>query len=398
MQRSTERILTTHAGSLIRDPALAELLMDREQGRAVDGEALDTAIAADMDRLIARQLESGVDIGNDGEVPRIGFSTYVEDRMSGFGGESHRNDIIDFLRFPQYRALYLHRYHATTTKNAKKWNAPQAVADLHYDDDMREVTAECDAFAAALARQQAKFAETFMTAVSPGNMTCTLLNAHYPSEQDYLTAAARELKKEYDFIHARGFVLQIDAPDLALERQLYFQNRTHADFIEGVARHVAAINQAVADIPPERVRLHVCWGNYEGPHSGDVPLDQHEYRAFTILPLLYEARVGALCIGAGQPASSARVPGVHALPAARVHASDELAHQPGCGMKQVSLVHVLGPEARSPPRSNYLELDREVVADRICQVVEAVGDSEPGHRRDGLWLLDLRRLIHRRRS
>ena len=346
MQRSTERILTTHAGSLIRDPALAELLIDREQGRAVDGEALGRAIAADMDRLIARQLESGVDIGNDGEVPRIGFSTYVEDRMSGFGGESHRNDIIDFLRFPQYRALYLHRYHATTSKSAKKWNAPQAVADLHYDDEMTEVTAECDAFAAALARQQAKFAETFMTAVSPGNMTCTLLNAHYPSEQDYLTAAARELKKEYDFIHARGFVLQIDAPDLALERQLYFQNRTHADFIEGVARHIGAITRAVADIPPERVRLHVCWGNYEGPHSGDVPLEE-------ILPLLYEARVGALCIALANPRHQHEYRAFVRYPL------------PASMLLIAGVIDVT---------TNYLE-HPEVVADRICQVVEVVGDK-----------------------
>ena len=345
MRRSTERILTTHAGSLIRDPLLAGLLIDREQGRPVDSGTLSAAVARDMDRIIGRQLESGVDIGNDGEVPRIGFSTYVQDRMSGLGGESRRNEIIDFLRFPQYRTLYLHRYHATSPESAKKWNAPQAIAELHYDDEMTGVKAECDAFAAALQRQPSGFVETFMTAVSPGNMTCTLLNAHYPSEQDYLMAAARELKKEYDFIHARGFVLQIDAPDLALERQLYFQKRSDTDFIDGLGRHVAAINRALVDIPPERVRLHVCWGNYEGPHSADVPLE-------VILPHLYEARVGGLCIALANPRHQ------HEYRAFARHPLPE------------SMVLIAGV---IDVTTNYLE-HPEVVADRICRAAEAVGD------------------------
>ena len=149
------------------------------------------------------------------------------------------------------------------------------------------MTAECDAFAAAIDRNPGSFLETFMTAVSPGNLTCTLLNAYYETEEDYVMAAARELKKEYDYIHQRGFLLQVDAPDLALERQLYFQKRPLKDFLEGVERQVAAINHAVSDIPADRVRLHVCWGNYEGPHAGDVAMAD-------ILPLIYEAKVGAL--------------------------------------------------------------------------------------------------------
>ena len=346
MQRSVDRILTTHAGSLNRDAELAELLIDREQGRELDRHALGQAIAGNIERVVAKQIESGVDVGNDGEMPRVGFSTYVQSRMSGFGGESRRNDIVDFIRFPAYRELYVHRYHATTPKSAKKWNAPQAVADVCYDEDMTEVKAECDAFLAALDRHRDGFAETFMTAVSPGNMTCTMLNAHYATEQDYLMAAARELKKEYDYIHARGFVVQIDAPDLALERQLYFQKRPHEDFIDGVRRHVAAINHAVADIPPERIRLHVCWGNYEGPHSGDVALED-------ILPHLYEARVGALSIAFANPRHQ--------------HEYRAFARYP----LPDSMVLIAGV---IDVTTNYLE-HAQVVADRVCQAVDAVGDK-----------------------
>lgn len=345
MYRSEERILTTHVGSLIRSPKLAKLLIEKEQGLGYDEAAFGRTVGEDMDHVIERQLEGGVDIANDGELPRIGFSTYVQSRMSGFGGESQRNEIVDFGTFPQYRDLFLHRYHTTSQDTAKLWNAPQAVADLHYDDEASEVKAECDAFDAALDRNPGKFLETFMTAVSPGNLTCTLLNAHYETEEHYVMAAARELKKEYDYIHQRGYLLQIDAPDLALERQLYFQKRPFEDFLEGVKRQVAAINHAVSDIPPERVRLHVCWGNYEGPHAGDVEVEE-------VLGLLYEAKVGALSIPFANPRHQ------HGYRAFKKNPLPE------------SMVLIPGV---IDVTTNYLE-HPEVVANRICEAVEAVGD------------------------
>ena len=346
MQRSVERILTSHVGSLLRSRKLAKLLIEKEQNLDYDAAAFRQAVDDDMDHVIARQLENGVDVANDGELPRIGFSTYVQSRMSGFGGESQRNDIIDFITFPEYRDIFLHRYHTTSQDSAKLWNAPQAVADLRYDDEMTEVTAECDSFAAAIGRNPGKFAETFMTAVSPGNLTCTLLNAHYDTEDDYVMAAAGELKKEYDYIHQRGFLLQVDAPDLALERQLYFQKRPLKDFLDGVERHVRAINHAVSDIPPDRVRLHVCWGNYEGPHAGDVDMAD-------ILPLIYEAKVGALSIPFANPRHQ------HEYQAIKEHPLPD------------SMVLIAGV---IDVTTNYLE-HPEVVANRICEAAEAVGDK-----------------------
>ena len=220
------------------------------------------------------------------------------------------------------------------------------MADLLYDAELTEVTAECDAFAAAIERNPGKFAETFMTAVSPGNLTCTLLNAHYETEEDYVMAAAGELKKEYDYIHQRGFLLQVDAPDLALERQLYFQKRPLKDFLEGVERHIAAINLAVSDIPADRVRLHVCWGNYEGPHAGDVDMAD-------ILPLIYEAKVGALSIPFANPRHQ------HEYQAIKEHPLPE------------SMVLIAGV---IDVTTNYLE-HPEVVANRICEAAAAVGDK-----------------------
>ena len=346
MQTSQQRILTTHVGSLIRSPTLAKLLIKREQGLGHDDAAFKKAVESDMNHVVGKQAENGVDVPNDGELPRVGFSTYVQSRMSGFGGESPRNELVDFTTFPEFRDLWLHRYHATSQDSAKLWNAPQAIADLHYDEDMVEVTAECDAFTAALGHQPHKFVESFMTAVSPGNLTCTLLNAHYDSEEDYVMAAARELKKEYDYIASRGFLLQVDAPDLALERQLYFQKRPMEDFLAGVKRQIAAINHAVSDIPPERVRLHLCWGNYEGPHDGDVAMEE-------ILPLIYEAKVGALSIPFANPRHQHEYKAIKKYPL-----PDDMILIPG-------VIDVT---------TNYLE-HPEVVADRICQAVEAVGDK-----------------------
>ena len=345
MERSEERILTTHVGSLIRSPKLAALLIEKEQGLDYDAAAFAKAVEVDMDHVIARQYENGCDVANDGELPRIGFSTYVQSRMSGFGGESERNQLIDFTTFPQYRDIFLHRYHTTSQDSAKLWNAPQAVADLHYDDEMTEVKGECDAFAAALERQSGEFPETFMNAVSPGNLTCTLLNAYYETEEDYVMAAARELKKEYDYIHQSGFLLQVDAPDLALERQLYFQKRPVEDFLAGVERQVAAINHAVSDIPAERVRLHLCWGNYEGPHAGDVALAE-------VLPLVYEANVGALSIPFANPRHQHEFKAFEKYPLPQ------------------SMILIPGV---IDVTTNYLE-HPEVVANRICEAVEAVGD------------------------
>ena len=340
MQTSQARILTTHVGSLPRNPTLRDLLVQRERGEAIDTAELERQIDTAVATAIDKQLEAGVDIGNNGEQPRVGFSTYVADRMQGFGGESQRPPALDMQEFPDYAAMQnARRQHAS-----KIANAPQAVAEVRYTD-LTEVTRECDQFLQCSAALPQSFPECFMTAASPGIIATTMLNAYYDSYQDYVYALAAQMQCEYEVIHAKGLVLQIDCPDLAMERTRLFQHESLARFQDVVAMHIDAINRAIANIPANRIRLHVCWGNYDGPHNHDVPLE-------AILPLLYQAQVGALSIELANPRHQHeyKVFKTHPLP-------DTMLLLPGV---IDSCVH-------------YIE-HPEVVADRICQVVEVVGD------------------------
>ena len=287
MQQSEVRILTTHAGSLSRTPALSKLLIEQDHNRPVDPAELAVAIDASMEHVVAEQLKSGIDISGNGEQTRAGYSTYPAQRISGFGGQSTRNDLWDLEKFPIYAEAWRAAFRAGPEKSSRIVNAPQAVAELDYDPEFSDVRSECEAFEAALEAQAACFAETFITAASPGCVMTIMHNAYYPSDRDYLFALAKELKKEYDFIVARGHLLQIDAPDLAMERHLYFRDVPDADFLASVETHIEALNVALTDVPRDRVRLHVCWGTWDGPHADDTPLAP-------LLPRLYEAKVGAL--------------------------------------------------------------------------------------------------------
>ncbi len=287
MLRSQSRILTTHAGSLARSPALSRLLIRRDHGKPVDPAELGAAIEASTKHVVARQLDSEIDIGGNGEQTRAGYSTYPAQRISGFGGSSSRNDLMDLEKFPIYAEAYRATFRTNPEQRSRIVNAPQAVAELAYDPILAGVRAECEAFEEALAEQQKSFAETFVTAASPGCVMTIMHNAYYPADRDYLFALAKELKTEYDFIVARGHLLQIDAPDLAMERNLYFRDASDAAFLASVESHIEALNMALADVPRERVRLHVCWGTWDGPHADDTPLAP-------LLPRLYEAKVGAL--------------------------------------------------------------------------------------------------------
>jgi 5-methyltetrahydropteroyltriglutamate--homocysteine methyltransferase len=282
MRKSDERILTTHVGSIPRNAALRDLLVKQDRGEAVDARELERQMDAAVRMVVNRQREVGIDVGNDGEQPRAGFSTYVARRMRGFGGESKRPLSRDLIEFPDYAELLAFRRRAA----ARITNAPQAEAEISYDD-LGEAAHECDLFAAATAAAPTPFVEGFMTAVSPGTVATILLNAHYDSHERYVMALAREMRKEYELIHARGFVLQLDCPDLAMESARFFQHQTVAQFVTTVELHIEAINQAIVNIPADRVRLHLCWGNYDGPHVHDVALE-------AILPAVLRARVGAL--------------------------------------------------------------------------------------------------------
>jgi 5-methyltetrahydropteroyltriglutamate--homocysteine methyltransferase len=340
MQHSEERILTTHVGSLPRSPKLRELLVRQDRGEVIDAAELEREVEAAVQRVVQKQLEVGIDIGNDGEQPRVGFSTYVARRMQGFGGESRRPPAREMAEFPDYAALLEFRRRAGARIN----NAPQAMAEVQYAD-LSEAAKECDLFLSACKTLPRPFSEVFMTAASPGIIATTMLNAYYDSHERYVFALAEQMRREYEFIHSRGLLLQLDCPDLAMERTRLFQNDSLERFQEIVATHIDAINLAVTNIPPERIRLHVCWGNNDSPHIYDVPLE-------AILPILYRANVGALSLELANPRHQ------HEYKVFKRHPLPE------------SMLFLPGVIDST---TNFVE-HPEVVADRICQAVEAIGD------------------------
>ena len=340
MKRSTSRILTTHTGSLPRPPALRDLLVRQDRGERVDDATLAAEAEAAVRHVVGRQLEAGVDVGNDGEQPRVGFSTYPARRMQGFGGASRRRLSRDIAEHPDYAAR-LSRQRAGA---ARINDAPQAVAEVAYTD-LAEATAECELFRRAPGAD--KFAEAFMTAASPGVIATIMLDAYYGSHERYLHALAREMRREYELIVARGFILQLDCPDLAMERARFFQDEPLDGFLAAVALHIAAINEAIAGLPADRIRLHLCWGNYDGPHTHDVPLEP-------LLPIVYRAKVGALSLPLANPRHAHEVKVLK-----RLRPPDSMLVVPGV----------------IDTTTNYVE-HPEVVADRIVQVVDAVGARE----------------------
>lgn len=337
---SKQRILTTHVGSLPRNDELSSLLVRREDGEAIDEDQL----AREMDRavqyVVGRQAEAGIDIANDGEQQRVGFQTYVPRRMSGFAGESKRRRGRDYEEFPELVQVLMQRF----PKRSKMQNAPEAQAELHYLD-----TAPIKREVARLQEVAAKsnFTACFMTAPSPGIISTTMLNAFYDSQQSYLQALAREMRNEYLAIHQAGLLLQIDSPDLAMDRSMFYRDASDTAFVRAAEMHVAALNQAIEGIPRERVRLHCCWGNWDGPHIHDVPLE-------LILPVLYQANVGALSIEFANPRHQ------HEYAALRRHPLPN---------------HMVLIPGVIDTTTNIVE-HPEVVARRLQEAVAAVGDRE----------------------
>ncbi len=342
MLRSETRILTTHAGSLPRSPALVELLVRKSRREPVDAATFDDEVGRSMERVIAGQLRAGIDVGNDGEQPRESFFTYVQHAMSGFGGESQRAVMKDIVHYQSFLQLKLPEF---SRRMVNLLAAPRAIAPIRYVD-RAPLESECRRYRELLARMPTGFAESFMTAASPGIVAAAMTNDYYPGHAEYVAALADALREEYRYIVDQGFVLQIDCPDLAMERHTSFADRPLDEFLAFVDVNVAAINRALAGIARDRVRLHVCWGNYEGPHTFDVPLDD-------ILPRLYQAHVGALVISLANPR----------------HAHEHrvfVRHPPPAGLAIVAGV--------IDTTTNYVE-HPEVVADRIVRIVETVGDA-----------------------
>ena len=338
---SRDRILTTHVGSLPRNEKLSNLLIAQEAGAAYDHKEFDTEMDRAVRDVVNHQKTAGIDIGNDGEQQRVGFQTYVPQRMTGFAGVSKRRRGKEFEEFPELVATLMRRF----PEVSKQQNAPEAQQAVHYTD-LGPIEAELKRFKEAVKSANA-FSESFMTAPSPGIISTTMYNAHYDSHDAYLDALAREMSKEYQAIHKAGLLVQIDAPDLAMDRTMFYRDKSDSDFVKDCERHVAAINKGIAGIPRERVRLHVCYGNWEGPHIHDVPLA-------TILPALYHANVGALSIEFSNPR----------------HAHEYAAFKKVPLPKDMILIPGV-----IETTSNFVE-HPEVVARRINDAVEAVGDRE----------------------
>jgi 5-methyltetrahydropteroyltriglutamate--homocysteine methyltransferase len=338
MLMSTDRILVSHVGSLPRAGRLTDLLIRQEAGETIDTTELAREVETATAHVIGKQVEAGVDVGNDGEQSRVGFQTYVPRCLCGFGGESKRPPARDQVEFPSWVRQTAMRF----PHSARAMNAPAALSDVRYVN-----SAPIKEDAARLKRMGGRFSECFMTAPSPGIVATTMLNQHYDSHEAYLMALANALSNEYRAIHDAGLILQIDAPDLAMERHRFFSGLTDAEFLRQLELHVASINVGIEGIPRDRIRLHVCWGNNDGPHIHDIAMA-------AILPELYRANVGALSIEFANPRHQ---------------------HEYGALRDNPLPAHMLLMPGVLDTTTNFVE-HRELVARRLEEAVSVVGDRE----------------------
>ncbi len=287
MKRSTQRILTTHTGSLPRPQELLTTLQRKESGEPIEAAALAAQVKSAVSEIVRKQIEVGVDIVNDGEMSKPSYSTYVKDRMSGFDG-SEKSTPLRAADLAEFRNFARRGANETGVAVLRRPACTGAIAYRDYralQNDIRNLQA-------AIAQSQPT--EAFMTAASPGVITFFLTNRFYPTHEAYLRALAEAMRTEYEAICAAGFILQVDCPDLAMSRHVQFKDLSLAEFRKTIELHVEVLNYALANVPAERVRLHLCWGNYEGPHHHDVPLRD-------ILDVVLKARVGAISYEASNP-------------------------------------------------------------------------------------------------
>ena len=281
MKRSTDRILTTHTGSLPRPWDLVGTLEAFDAGTLPDAGAFQARVRQAVADVVRKQAAAGVDLVNDGEQGKVGYSTYVRHRLTGFEGSSLVAQRADWADFPEALA-----------RNPRSSVArPSCTGPIEWRD-RGAVVRDTENLKAALAG--VKVTEAFMTAASPGVIAHFLRNEHYPSREAYLARLTDVMKEEYDAIVRAGFVLQVDCPDLAMSRHLAFAELSTAEFVKIAAANVEALNHALRDIAPDRLRLHLCWGNYEGPHHRDVPLRD-------VLPVVLKARPHAISLEGANP-------------------------------------------------------------------------------------------------
>jgi 5-methyltetrahydropteroyltriglutamate--homocysteine methyltransferase len=282
MKQSTERILTTHTGSLPRpDDLLAALEVPLASNEREFAAILTRAVAD----IVRKQIEVGVDIVNDGEMGKPSYATYVKDRLSGFDGEAAPFTIADFADYPEYGERFM-------SQGAMQKLARPACTGPVKCNDTSAVQTDIANLKAAVTQNDVS--EAFMSAASPGVISIFLANHYYRTHEDYLAALAEAMRPEYQAITDAGFILQIDCPDLAMGRHIQFSDASLGEFRKNITMHVEALNHALAGIPAERTRIHLCWGNYEGPHHRDVPLRD-------IIDVVFRANVGAISYEASNP-------------------------------------------------------------------------------------------------
>jgi 5-methyltetrahydropteroyltriglutamate--homocysteine methyltransferase len=332
-----DRILTTHVGSLPRGAELTELLFAAERGEVVDQQRFDKVVAAEVDETVGRQVSAGVDIVSDGEMSKISYATYIKDRISGFAGDSPRRPPADLEAFPSF----LQRQSAGG--GTPSYRRPRCIGEV-LSVTLEPLDADLRRFAAARAAHGRP--PGFMNAASPGVIALFQPNDFYPDDDAYLDALAEAMRPEYEAIAAAGLILQLDSPDLGLGRHMMFKDRSDADYLTAIGRHVEVLNHALRNIPAEQCRMHVCWGNYEGPHHCDVEMA-------VILPTLLTAKPSGLLFETANPR----------------HQCDWEAFEANLALLPPDKILIPGVIDST---TNFIEHPR-VVAERIGRFVEMVG-------------------------
>ena len=336
MKTSTDRILTTHVGSLPRPAALRELLVKKDKDEAYDKAELARLTKEAVAGIVRRQADAGVDIVDDGEMSKPGYSTYVADRLSGFAGHVPALPRLDTGPYPNFNAAYARMTGENVARRAVcvgpiEWRDRQPLAD-----DIANLKA---------AVAGVKVTDVFMTAASPGLVPVFQTNKYYPSHEAYVEAIAAAMQEEYEAIVGAGFVLQLDCPDLAMAHHTSFQELGEADFLKRAAFHVEVLNHALRNVPAEMSRIHICWGNYEGPHDHDI-----DFRK--VAPILVKAKPQALVVEAANPR----------------HAHEWVIWKDEVKLPDDKLL-IPGVLDTS---TNYVE-HPELVAERICRFADIVG-------------------------
>ena len=285
MKTSASRILTTHVGSLPRTQAVVDVVFAREAGETIDAAQADVVIAGAISDIVRRQNDIGIDIVSDGELSKVSYATYIKDRLSGLGGESDREPAQDMLEFPGT----LQRRQASGTRSVVK--PPRCIGEIRVKD-LEPLQTDLRNFRSAI--EASPPVEAFMNSASPGVIALFQPNDYYPGHEAYLDALAEAMRVEYEGIVAAGFLLQIDSPDIGMGRHTIFRHQSDQEYLKLANLHVEVLNHALRNIPADRVRLHVCWGNYEGPHHLDAPMDM-------VLPVALKARAQALLFESANP-------------------------------------------------------------------------------------------------